>query len=176
MARNGIPVADTDLIAREVVAPGRKALAAIRAAFGDAVFQPDGTLDRAVMADLVFGHPEKREGLEAILHPPIREEWQRRFEIWRQQGHPAAVVVIPLLFETDAQQLLDAVICVACTAGSQRQRLRQRGWSDHHIDQRLASQLPLETKILRADFVIWTEPAMEIHEAQVRCVLASLSR
>jgi dephospho-CoA kinase len=175
-ARLGIPVADTDIIAREIVAPGQPALEAVRRRFGDEVLSPDGGLDRARMAEVVFSDPNARKQLEAILHPPIRAEWQQRFIRWEAGGHQVAVVVIPLLFETEAERLLDAVACVACTPASQRQRLRQRGWSEQHIDQRLAAQLPLETKVLQSDFVIWTEPPVEIHERQLRCLLASLAK
>jgi dephospho-CoA kinase len=174
LGRLGIPLADTDVIARDVVAPGRSELAKIRGAFGPDVLQPDGSLDRARMAEVVFADPDARQRLEAILHPPIRAEWQRRFTVWKQEGQEIAAVVIPLLFETEAERLLDAVICVACGTKSQRERLLQRGWSEQHIDQRLASQLPLEAKVLRSDFVIWTEPSLAIHEAQVRCIIECL--
>jgi dephospho-CoA kinase len=170
----GFPVADTDLIAREVVEPGEPAWVEIRENFGEAVFRPDGALERSRLAELVFGDAQARERLEAILHPRIRREWERRVAEWRSVGHSAGAVIIPLLYETGAEKLFEAVICVACTAATQRARLRQRGWSEEHLAQRLAAQLSLEEKVQRADFIIWTEPPMAVHEEQLRCIMRGL--
>jgi len=109
------------------------------------------------MARLAFADEAARKDLEAILHPRIREAWQAEIEQWREQGCLVGVVVIPLLFETAAEECFDAVICLACSAETQKQRLYQRGWSDVDITQRLASQWPLEKKMNKADFVVWNE-------------------
>jgi dephospho-CoA kinase len=79
--------------------------------------------------------------------------------------------VIPLLFETDASRHFDATICVACSAKTQRQRLRARGWTDEQIDQRLAAQLPAEQKMALADYVVWTEGGLDVHEAQLQRIV-----
>jgi dephospho-CoA kinase len=170
----GLPIADTDVIAREVVAPGTPGLEAVRRAFGSNVVLPDNTLDRAHLAERVFADGAAREQLEGILHPLIRAEWERRAARWRAAGHAAGVVVIPLLFETGAENLLDAVICVACSAKSQQERLRDRGWGEEHIRRRIAAQLPIETKMLRAQFVIWTDPPVAVHDDQLRRILNRL--
>lgn len=170
----GYPVADTDLIAREVVDPGQPALEAIRREFGPGVFGSGGRLDREKLAEIVFSDANTRQRLEAILHPRIRAEWERRVGEWKAKGLPMGVVVIPLLFETRAEELLDSVVCVACTAETQKQRLKKRGWSDSQLQGRMAAQLPIETKIGRADFVIWSEPPLSVHATQLRCVLRSL--
>ncbi|MGE3312641.1 MAG: dephospho-CoA kinase [Limisphaerales bacterium] len=174
LQRLGVAVVDTDEIARELVAPGQPALAEIQAAFGAEVLRPDGTLDRGRMARLAFGDEDGRRRLEAILHPRIREAWANRVGDWRSGGVKCGVVVIPLLFETAAESRFDAVICVACSAETQRRRLRERGWSEEHVDQRLAAQLPIELKIRKSGYLIWTETPVEVQEDQWKIVLRTL--
>src|ERR1041384_3154549 len=152
-----IPVADTDLIARQLVEPGQPGLAEIQNLFGPEVIDATGRLDRPKLARLVFSNPDRRQKLEAVLHPRIRDIWQEQVGEWTRENRPVAVVVIPLLFETNAPPLFDAVICVACTEQSQRVRLRQRGWSDEEIQQRVDAQWPIQKKMAQADFLIWTE-------------------
>ena len=125
-----VPVVDTDELARRFVQPGEPALAEIQTAFGQKIITPDGRLRRDELARIVFADPAAREKLEAILHPRIRSAWLAQVEAWRGENHPLAVVVIPLLFETKAETLFDKIICVACSAASQHQRLRARGWND----------------------------------------------
>ena len=79
--------------------------------------------------------------------------------------------MVPLLFETDASRHFDATICVACSAKTQRQRLRARGWTDEQIGQRLAAQLPAEQKMALADYVVWTECGLDAHEAQLQRIV-----
>ncbi len=163
----GAAVVDTDDLARRVVEPGQPALAEVQRAFGSEVVGPDGQLKRDALARLVFADSEARKKLEAILHPPIRELWHTQMETWRADGKPLAVAVIPLLFETQAESEFDAIICVACSAATQAERLRARGWSSEEIQQRNAAQLPVEEKMLRSNYVIWTEAGMDVHAQQV---------
>ncbi len=174
LQRLGMAVVDTDEIARELVAPGQSALAEIQAAFGGEVLRSDGTLDRGRMARIVFGDPDARRRLEEILHPRIRAAWANRVGDWRSGGVACGVVVIPLLFETEAEAQFDAVICVACSAGTQRQRLRERGWSEEHLEQRVSAQMPIESKMRKSGYVIWTETPIAVHEAQWKVVLRTL--
>lgn len=174
LRRRGLPVVDTDQLARELVEPGQPALADIAAAFGPAVLDAEGSLRRLELAGLVFSDESRRRQLEAILHPRIRAAWRAQLEAWQRAGRPAAVVVIPLLFETGAAGEFDATLCVACSAASQRERLRARGWSDEEIARRLAAQWPIERKLAAADFVIWAEGGLEQTEAQLDRVLDSL--
>ena len=172
--RRGVLVVDTDELAREVVAPGEPALEEVSRLFGAEVIGPEGALRREVVARIVFSAPEKRRELEAVLHPRIRDRWRARVEQWRREGRPWAMVVIPLLFETDAAAEFDAVICVACTPASQAQRLGARGWTPAECAQRIAAQWPVQQKMDRSRFVIWTEPDLDVHAAQVERILARL--
>jgi len=167
----GVPVVDTDDLAREVVEPGQPALGEIQAAFGPEMIGSDSRLCREEMARRVFADPAARQRLEAILHPRIRLLWRARAEAWRAEGRPLGVVVIPLLFETKAEAELDATICVACSAATQQERLVARGWTPEQIQQRLKAQLPAEQKIARADYLIWTEGSLDVHGAQIDRIL-----
>jgi dephospho-CoA kinase len=170
--QRGIPVIDTDLLARQVVEPGQPPLAEIQRRFGPDLIAPDGRLRRAELARRVFADPAAREQLEGILHPPIRRLWRAQVETWRAEGRPLAIVVIPLLFETRAEEELDATVCVACSAVTQRQRLVARGWPPEQIDQRIRAQWPVEKKLALADYVIWSESGLDIHAAQLDRILA----
>ena len=100
----GVRVTDTDIIAREVVEPGTEGLLAVVNRFGPGILKADGSLDRAKLAAVVFEKESLRQDLETLLHPRIRAAWQARLEAWRNEGCERAVVVIPLLFETGAEQ------------------------------------------------------------------------
>jgi dephospho-CoA kinase len=167
LRERGVPVVDTDELARQVVEPGQPALAQIQSAFGEGIVDASGALRRDELARRVFADADARRELEAILHPPIRERWQAQLEAWRDEGRPAAVVVIPLLFETNAESHFAATICVACSAASQRQRLLARGWSSLQLEQRIVAQWPIEKKMARAGFVVWSEGPLEVHAEQL---------
>jgi len=174
LLKRDIPVIDTDVLAREIVEPGQPALAEIRQVFGPKVIGSDGSLLRQQLADRVFADAEARKKLEAILHPRIQALWQKQIEAWRVEGKPLGVVVIPLLFETNAEKQLDAVICVACSTATQHQRLAERGWPPEEIRNRIAAQLSIETKILKSDYVIWTEGGFDLHADQLDCILRKI--
>lgn len=174
LRRLGMPVCDTDLVARQVVARGQPALAEIASVFGADVLDHAGDLRRDALADRVFGDAADRRRLEAIVHPRIRAAWQAEAAGWRRDGRPVGVVVIPLLFETGAETSLDATLCLACSPGVQRERLRERGWSAAHVAQRLAAQWPIEQKMAAATFVIWNDGGLALLEEQLRRVIATL--
>ena len=170
----GAQVVDTDELARQLVQPGQPALNEIQAAFGEEIVAPGGRLRRDELARVVFSDAPARKKLEAILHPRIRERWLAQIETWRQEKRALAVVVIPLLFETRAESHFDKIICVACSAPAQRQRLLSRGWTPEQIQQRLAAQWPVEQKIARADFVVWTDGALDVHAQQLKRIFVKL--
>jgi dephospho-CoA kinase len=172
LRERGVPVVDTDVLARLVVEPGQPALEEIQQAFGPEVIGTDGQLRRDELARRVFADPSAREQLEAITHPRIRERWRAQVAAWRAKGHPVAVVVIPLLFETGAEAEFKAVICVACTPQTQRQRLQARGWSGEQIRQRINAQWPVERKVALADYVVWSEGGLDVLAEQLERILA----
>ncbi len=167
----GVAVVDTDLIARELVEPGEPALAEIQALFGADIVDAEGQLRRNELARLVFADANARKRLENILHPRIRFVWQEQIARWRGEGRPQAVVVIPLLFETKAEAGFGSIICVACSAATQRRRLEERGWDSDQIDNRIRAQWPTEKKMALANHVIWTEGSLDTHAAQLERVI-----
>ncbi|MCW8919428.1 MAG: dephospho-CoA kinase [Gammaproteobacteria bacterium] len=145
----GVPVIDSDEIARELVVPGSVALQQITARFGPQVLRNDGSLDRQRMRDLVFDDPDKRQQLEAILHPLIRQEMER--QIARLHA-PYLILAIPLLLEKGWQQQLDRVLVIDCNEELQRQRATRRDGSPAHtIDRIIASQIERNTRLAAAD-------------------------
>jgi dephospho-CoA kinase len=167
LEKRGVPVIDTDLLARQLVEPGQSALGEIVQLFGASILDSRGALNRAKLARQVFSTPELRQQLEAILHPKIRDAWLKQAETWRAQNVRTGAVIIPLLFETDAQKEFDHTICLACTHETQTQRLQARDWSAEQIHQRIKAQWPIDKKIEKSDFVIWTEGPLKILELQL---------
>ena len=148
----GIPVIDTDLIAREVVSPGSPALQEIADAFGAEVLLPDDSLDRPRLRKIVFSEPARRKQLEAITHPRIRVAMEAQC---RRAGGPYQVVVIPLLIESGLQQRVDRVLVVDCPEELQLKRLMTRdGESATHAKQVLAAQVGRAERLARADDVV----------------------
>jgi dephospho-CoA kinase len=166
LRRRQIPVVDTDTMARTASAKGTPAFQEITGHFGGDVVGAAGELNRRRLAEIVFNDPAARARLESILHPRIANAWRSQVKAWRQSGTSMAAVIIPLLFEKGYEPEFDTVICLACSAESQTQRLRQRGWSDEQIRARNAAQLSLNEKMARASQVIWTEGSMEVHQRQ----------
>jgi dephospho-CoA kinase len=176
MKEMGVPVVDADILARHVVEPGTPALDAIRARFGGAVFQPDGTLDRKALGAIVFRDPAARLELEAITHPAVRAAIDGFFETL-PPGTPLAIADIPLLYETGREKDFARVIVAACPAATQIARVMARdGVTREEAEQRLAAQWPIEDKVKRADAVVWTTGSHEETDAQVAAIVATLRR
>jgi dephospho-CoA kinase len=149
-------------------------LGEIQNTFGSGVMTADGGLRREELARIVFTDPDARRKLEAILHPRIRNAWLAQIEVWRGEGHPLAVVVIPLLYETRAEGHFDKIICAACLPPTQQERLAARGWTPAEIARRKAAQWPVEQKMARADHVLWTEGGLESLAGQVERLMVRL--
>ena len=151
-AARGVPVIDTDQLAREVIAPGTEGLAAVRSTFGEAIMNADGTVNRQALSERIFSDADARRKLEAITHPRIRA---RVSAALRELETPYALVVIPLLAETGWQELADRVLVVDAPASLQRARLMQREQIDaDQAARRLASQASREQRLAIADEVI----------------------
>ncbi len=155
----GVPVLDADRIGRELVAPGREALAAIVQAFGPQVLRPDGGLDRAGLRERIFRDPETRRRLEAILHPRIRREMERRLARLRT---PYCVLVIPLLLEAGQRDLVDRVLVVDAPVALQKERVRRRdGLDEATLEAILAAQWDRERRRAAADDLLPNEGTVE---------------
>jgi dephospho-CoA kinase len=174
MRAAGVPVVDADVLAREVVAPGTPGLLAITERFGAGILGLDGALDRARLADIVFGDPDARRDLEAIVHPAVRAGVDRFFE-GLPTATPFAVADIPLLFETGRAGEYDAVVVAACPPEMQLARIlaRDRATREQAL-QRMAAQMPIADKVRRADYVIDTSGSYAATDTRVQDVLKAL--
>jgi dephospho-CoA kinase len=151
-ARLGVPVIDTDVIAREVVEPGSPALAEVVAAFGPDVLGADGRMDRRRMRERIFADPVSKRRLEAILHPAIRAEMERRS---RAAGGPYHVLVIPLFAEGGRRDHVDRVLLVDVPEELQIQRLTLRdGVTREQAQASLNAQATRAQRLAMADDVI----------------------
>jgi len=148
----GVPVLDTDQIARDVVEPGEAALGDVVAAFGPHILGSDGRLDRARLRARVFAHPDSRQRLEAILHPAIRTELAHRAE---SAGGPYQVWVIPLLVEGGQVDRVDRILVVDCPEDVQVARIVARdGGTEDAARAILAAQATREQRLAAADDLI----------------------
>jgi dephospho-CoA kinase len=148
----GIPVIDTDLIARQVVEPGRPALAAVVAEFGPDALDADGRLDRRRMRERIFADATARQRLEGILHPAIRAEMERQS---REASGPYQVLVIPLLTEGKRRDHVDRVLLVDVPEALQVERLMWRdGVSRDQAQASLNSQATRAERLAMADDVV----------------------
>ena len=151
-AARGVPVIDTDVIARELVGPGQPALEKIRVAFGPGVLTAEGRLDRAWLKQQIFTNPAQRQRLEAILHPLIHQDVVGRLPTLRG---PYCLIVVPLLVESALTYPLDRILLVDVPEALQRQRAAVRdGLSPELITAMLASQASRAQRLAVADDVI----------------------
>jgi len=148
----GVPVIDTDVIAREVVEPGQPALAKVIEAFGRDVLDTDGRLDRRRMRERIFADPDARLRLEAILHPAIRAEMQRQS---RAAGGGYQVLVIPLFTEGKRRDQVDRVLLVDVPEELQVERLMRRdGVSREQAEASLKAQATRAERLAMADDIV----------------------
>jgi dephospho-CoA kinase len=166
--RRGVPCLDADELVHGVEAAGTEATAAIAARFGAEVLAADGSVNRARLGPIVFADPAARRELEAIVHPAVYRAIAAGVRAFELTGtHAFAIVDVPLLFETGADQRFDRVIVTACPPEIQIARLQQRGLNEEAARQRLAAQWPTEKKAAHADFVVRTDGTFEETNAQI---------
>ena len=152
----GCKVIDSDRITRELFEPGNPVNAKVTETFGPRVLASDGSINRAVLAELVFQNPDQRQKLNSIVHPAIK---QRQNEFLSQAAADDAraigIVEAALIVEVGTYRDYDKLIVVTCSPNVQRERLRERsGLTPEQIESRIASQMPMEEKVKVADFVI----------------------
>jgi dephospho-CoA kinase len=169
-------VFDADRTAHKLLEHDAEIRRAVKAAFGDEIYDSAGKPDRPKLRELVFSDDDRRNQLEQILHPAIRTRWMqlgasaRRERTW-------LVVDIPLLYETAAESHFDRVIVVACSPRTQRRRLSEkRALNPEMSDRILAAQLDLSLKINRADHLIWNDSTPACLEAQTELLVSWLTR
>ena len=166
----GIPIIDADILAREVVAPPSPLLGQLKSEFGPEILNPDGTLARKALGAIVFKDASKRRLLEGIVHPKIREAYlQRLGELQKSTLAPFILYVVPLLFESNfSYQELAGTIVVSSPQEVALRRIvdRDRCTKEEALD-RIHSQLPIEVKEGKANYIIHNESDRESLKARV---------
>ncbi|MBI2312759.1 MAG: dephospho-CoA kinase [Betaproteobacteria bacterium] len=168
-AELGAEIIDTDELAHRFTRPGGLGMAAIRQAFGPEFVTPDGALDRAKMRALVFSDPGAKGRLEAILHPLIREEVERRIAASRA---PYALAVVPLLVETDAYRgRIDRLLVVDCAEETQITRTMSRSrLTRDEVRGIMGTQVPRSVRLAAADDVILNDGDLGDLQRQVQAL------
>ena len=162
----GVPVIDTDVIAREVVAAGEPALEDIRHEFGDDVFDKNGELDRAAMRQIVFSDDDARRRLEAILHPRIQAA---AVEQAGRVGGRYQLVVVPLLTESPIREFVDRILVVDCEESTQIRRLMARdAESEGQARRILVAQASRDERLKVADDVVHNDGDLAATLEQVK--------
>jgi dephospho-CoA kinase len=161
----GVPILDSDQIARDVVEPGQPPLERLVERFGTSILTPDGHLNRPALRDIVFSDPKARADLEALTHPAIGAALEARSAT---AGGPYQVLVIPLLVEKHLGSQVDRVLVVDCDEALQIRRLRARdGSTPAQAQAILDAQVSRSTRLKAADDVITNEADMSAVNQQV---------
>jgi len=167
--RKSVPTIQADQLSRSVVQPGQPAYEEICARFGQIVLLEDRTINRSLLAQIIFNDHSARADLEAIIHPPVR----RAIDLWFEQcastaTTPFALAEIPLLFETGRSHFFDKILVVSCQPETQLSRVMQRDrLTSRDAQQRINTQLPLDEKVDRAHWIIRTDGSYEHTSEQV---------
>jgi dephospho-CoA kinase len=174
LASYGAVLVDSDLIAREVVAPGTAGLAAVVAEFGPGILAADGSLNRPALGAIVFADPERLQALNAIVHPLVRD---RSAELEAAAAEDATVVYdVPLLAENGLAPLYDQVIVVDASEQVRLDRLtRLRGMSEDEARSRMAAQATRDQRLAIADLVVENNGTLEELEQRVKAAWEQLT-
>jgi dephospho-CoA kinase len=175
----GYDVLDADEVSHQVTSldadPARNALPAIFQTFGEAVKNPDGSLNRKALGALVFGHTEERKKLEAIIHPLVRAQVAAEKSGLEKSGKTVAFYDVPLLYENQMEKSFDAVILVSATKKLQVERLKTRnGFTETEALVRVQSQMPLSEKESKTPYVIHNIKDLAFLNSEIDRVLRAL--
>ncbi|EIL9528773.1 dephospho-CoA kinase [Listeria monocytogenes] len=164
----GIPLVDADIAARKVVEPGTEGLKEIVAYFGEEILLADGTLNRAKLGEIIFKDKEKREKLNEITHPRVKDYMLEARERFFRAGEELVFFDIPLLFESHLESLVDQIVVVWTTPETELKRLMERNnLTKEDALRRIESQMGIDEKARKADFVIDNNESLEKTQKQV---------
>lgn len=170
----GLPVLDADQYARQAVAPGSDILRAIAARYGEDLLNPDGSLRRSQLGQIIFSDAAEKRWVEQQIHPFVRQRFRQDMALLT--AAPIVVQVIPLLFEAQLTDQVTEIWVVSCLASQQRDRLMQRdGLSVAAALQRIQNQWPLADKVAQADVVLHNTTTRADLYAQVDQAIAAPS-
>jgi dephospho-CoA kinase len=165
----GAPIVDADRIARWAVEPDRPAWLDLVAYFGEEILLPDRTVNRVKLGEIVFSDALKRDKLNRIVHPRVREESEKQIRQYLEADPKRPVIQdVPLLIETGLHSKMDKVIVVYADEPTQLRRLMERNdLSEKEAMQRIRAQMPIEAKRVYADYIIDNRGSIEETREQV---------
>ncbi len=144
----------------------------LRDLFGDVIFDESGQVDRRALAKIIFSNEKAKKELEALLHPLV---FDKVYSFYKKKPNTVTVAEIPLLFETKSQDRFHKVITVYTPLEIAKKRLKSRGMTEREIEARLKNQLPIETKLEKADFIIDNSQGLEATKSQVAELMTKLT-
>ncbi|MBI2082927.1 MAG: dephospho-CoA kinase [Deltaproteobacteria bacterium] len=175
LKKKKIPVVDADRIAHEVIKPKKPAYRVIVTVFGDGILNPDKTINRSILGEIVFSHPEKRRILESTTHPEILKKIQEEISGFKRRKAKMVVIDAPLLFESGLNKKMDLNVLVKIDPNIQLKRLMKRDkLSETQAMTRILSQMSTVTKEKLADFVIDNSGTSKQTERQLLKILSVL--
>jgi len=161
----GTPIIDTDIIARQLVTPGKPALIEISTQFGQEVLSTDGTLNRAILRQVIFQDIEKKRLLESILHPLIRQEMTRQIAAL---STTYCIVVIPLLVESKQMEIADRILVIDTPESTQLARVSARdNQTEKEVTAVISAQASRDARLSIADDVIHNDGSLDKLKQQV---------
>lgn len=171
-SENGAGYIDSDQIVRELLDKDSEVRRLLREYFGSNIFDPEGNVDRGRISAIVFSETAELKWLEALLHPLVRKRWQEKAA---ENADIPWIVEVPLLFEKNLEKHFDITVCVSTSIENQLARRQAMGLTENQIMARIALQLPLREKILRADFVISNDGPIAFLRQQILLLNDKLS-
>ena len=165
----GAAVIDSDELARRALEPGTPTYARVVETFGKMILNPDGSINRQALGEIVFHDERQRQVLNDIVHPEVRKWWVQELAALSGKTE-VAVVAIPLLFEVGAEKEFDYTVAVGCSRQTQLARLRAKGLDERRAEARIRSQLPVQEKMDRAQYVIWNDGSRALLARQAEMI------
>ncbi len=164
-----LPILDADIYARDAVSVGSPILSQIAEKYGTEIILSDGNLNRAKLGEIIFHQPEERYWVESVIHPYVRSCFDKAIN---ESSANTLILVIPLLFEANLENLVNQIWVVSCSPEQQQQRLIERNnLTAEQAAARINSQLPIAEKIARADVVLDNSADLESLLQQIDKVL-----
>lgn len=177
LADLGAQVIDADAVVHALMRHGTDVWQEVVREFGEDILQPNGEIDRKRLGKTVFGDPEKRKRLEAIIHPHVLRYLWEEAQRFRDSGTGVLVLEIPLLVEVAAFDTIDKVLVVTAEQGTQIRRLVKRnGISRREAVLRISSQMPVSEKVKHGDWVVSTDGALRSTKEQVYKVWTDIQK
>ncbi|BAQ56929.1 dephospho-CoA kinase [Lactobacillus acetotolerans] len=172
-----IPVIDSDVIAHNILNVGQPGWKKVKEHFGSAYLNPDQTVNRRKLGQLVFAHPEQLKILNNITHPLVYQEIQKGISYNREHRIPVVVVDVPLLFESSPKKYYDSILVIALPEKLQVERLMKRNnLTKRQALARIHSQMPLSEKVAKADYVVANTGTIEELRDKLELLLKKIER